>query len=287
MRTSIRNPIALALAAALAGCAGGGGHTDEINGRPAILCAALAYLPCLLGPPSTASSPTPSTFVPSVLTNWSDQQGETVTASGPQVALTYEVDLSTSGYPLRPTSEPVFSDSATVKTYTLYEFETGQTELHYGNPVDGRPGMSLMHEYGGTYTTVSTFWEASAEHPYYASTVGLMANQYELGWNYQSFGVWNRAISNLTIGANSYGVTAPSGSVPTTGAANFVGKLGAMYISPSGQGAMATADLGVSVDFSRRSLSFASSGTLAGSADNPPAGVQNQGRSAAEYPGRR
>jgi hypothetical protein len=90
-----------------------------------------------------------------------------------------------------------------------------------------------------------------------------VANPYVLGWNYQSFGVWNLQDSagSGSINAKSYGAVSPASTVPTSGQAAFKGKLAGFYISPSGTGSMATADLGVGVNFSNRSLTFASTGT--------------------------
>ena len=43
-------------------------------------------------------------------------------------------------------------------------------------------------------------------------TVGLVANPYTLGWDYQSFGVWNRVESGApdAIGAESFGAVTPA-----------------------------------------------------------------------------
>ncbi len=95
-----------------------------------------------------------------------------------------------------------------------------------------------------------------------SENLGLIANPYDLGWNYQSFGVWNQfGTGDGTVGATSFGTATPGSSVPTNGAATFSVKLAGLYISPAGQGSIATADLNVNVDFSTRSLSFYSAGT--------------------------
>jgi hypothetical protein len=83
-----------------------------------------------------------------------------------------------------------------------------------------------------------------------------------LGFQYQSFGVWNRHIGyNGEIMAWSYGQTTPASALPATGNAKFSGKLVGLYVSPAGTGAKAAADVAVDANFSARSLSFASSNT--------------------------
>ena len=45
-------------------------------------------------------------------------------------------------------------------------------------------------------------------------------------------------------------------AVPSSGTASFVGKLGAIHVSPSGDASMASADVRVQADFGNRSLGF-------------------------------
>ena len=95
-----------------------------------------------------------------------------------------------------------------------------------------------------------------------ASDLVLMAKPFAHGWDYQSFGVWNYTNPNYqTISPISFGSATPASAVPTIGAASFSGKLGGLYVSPAGEGSIATANVKVDADFSTRSLSLASSGT--------------------------
>ena len=93
--------------------------------------------------------------------------------------------------------------------------------------------------------------------------VALVANPYKFDWNYQSFGVWNHhtATFNPTITLLSFGAATPGWAVPTGGSATFAGKLAGLYVSPTGEGSIATADFSINANFSTRSLSLASSGT--------------------------
>lgn len=105
------------------------------------------------------------------------------------------------------------------------------------------------------------YWERR-EYPFanFAGEFALAANPYVLGWDYESFGVWDSSSSG-GIRATSFGAPTPGSAVPTSGAATFTGKLAGLYVSPSGQGSIAAADLAVHANFSSRSLAFSSTGT--------------------------
>jgi len=91
----------------------------------------------------------------------------------------------------------------------------------------------------------------------------LVANPHALDWTYQSFGVWNTTSrGGGAMHAASFGTATPASAVPASGSARFSGKLAGVYISSSGQGSSAAADLSVRADFSTRSLTFNSSGTI-------------------------
>jgi transferrin binding protein len=92
--------------------------------------------------------------------------------------------------------------------------------------------------------------------------VGVIANPYAQGWNYQSFGVWNNQSANIReITLSSFGTPTAASAVPSAGSAAFVGKLGGLYVSPGGEGSVATANVNVNANFSARSLTFISTGT--------------------------
>jgi hypothetical protein len=115
-----------------------------------------------------------------------------------------------------------------------------------------------------TYSkTPSTQGNVSSPFMPQAAAMELAANPYALGWNYQSFGVWDQhnASSASYVISRSYGAATPASSVPSAGNATFSGKLGGLYVSATGQGSIASADLSVNANFSARSLNFASAGT--------------------------
>ena len=113
--------------------------------------------------------------------------------------------------------------------------------------------------------------------------VALIANPYQAGWNYQTFGVWAEPVTSGTeaVRGISFGAATPSSwiQIPSSGDATFTGKLAGIYISSIGKGGFATADLGVHVDFGTRTLSLASTGTMAhdGSAWTPSPGLDVHG----------
>ena len=286
MRTSIRNPIALALAAALAGCAGGGGHTDEVNGYPAIVCIALAYLPCLLPhPKQTAASGTSSGSSsassalggagvpqPQPLTQWEGVTAPGATADA-QFIRPFQYYRAADGSfkadgadnPLPSTATINIADSGALVsvgitgTNRLLEFDgrtlPGSAGILFGksralNEASATPFDSLAHV---DLTDDATHW----------AYVGATADPYRQGWSYQSFGVWDSLSSgvNARMYASSFGTPTQASALPMTGAATFTGKLAGSYVSAANEGSLAAADVSVAVDFATRSLSVTSTGT--------------------------
>lgn len=95
-----------------------------------------------------------------------------------------------------------------------------------------------------------------------ASDVHVTANPLTFDWDYQSFGAWT-SISNPsgTAAAVTFGAPTPGASVPTVGSATFTGKLAGFYLSSTGTGQIAAADLNVHANFATRTLNLGSSGT--------------------------
>jgi hypothetical protein len=120
----------------------------------------------------------------------------------------------------------------------------------------GQPGIQVaVHSNTGPNTP---FASVSTHH------IGFVANPHVLGWDYQSFGIWDDSgfSGHGRSGGMAFGAATPGSAIPSTGAASFSGKLAGLYVSPAGIGSVATADLAVQANFSTRSLNFSSSGTI-------------------------
>jgi hypothetical protein len=258
MKTASRLTIAAAVAAAVQGCAGsgGGGDQDVIGDTlpELLLCAPLGICGARASavPQTSASVGTSEPPPPVPFTQWTDHLGQlsTVEATGPQSVTGYE--YATDGS-IRPAAGSTFEpDGSVALRYDLddyvQKFETRGATLHYGKPLEGHAGV-----------------EVAGDNDAYRPSIGLVANPYALGWNYQSFGAWNGpdvvGIYRRSIGAVSFGAASPVDAVPTVGAAKFTGKLGGLYVSPTGQGSLAAADVTVDANFAARSMSFSSTGT--------------------------
>jgi hypothetical protein len=281
----------------LAGCAGsgggggGGGVAVEVDGEMRVvrptdgsrpltaaelaLCIATAFLVCGYWDDEHATSARPTGQVqnnpatsqpsaPAAFTSWSDHAGQPwgpVQVNSLETSVPYEVDNGV----IRATAAAALTTDATNivrvdKAAYLEFFSTHQLPLSgYGKPglfvFPGHPDIEIMRTFG--FESETAFADESHK------SIGLVANPYALGWDYQAFGAWSSAQDPAArvMGATSMGAPTPALSVPAEGSAAFTGKLAGLYVSPAGAGSMAAATLAVTADFGARSLSFASSGT--------------------------
>jgi hypothetical protein len=216
------------------------------------------------GETATQDSPLPGATPdasPASFSSWQNHRnGAAVTATGPGAILstsrsgdgnTVSVTLEASLYPRR-TATLTYDSSGSLRRLYAYELEYARSD---SSVLSSEPGIEVAW---GTSSTGQTAFTSTP-----ADGVALVANPFELGWDYQSFGAWTDpegpAVEHLH--ANSFGAATPGSAVPSSGAATFAGKLAGMHVDPSGKGSMAVASLSVDVDFSRRTLSLASSGT--------------------------
>jgi hypothetical protein len=279
--------LALIGAALIAGCAGGGGSKDvtpmpmPIEGPPQIdwraECAdwGSAWYTCFLYMQKKQAW-IDLDWQADKFKSWSTQTGvQTVRAEGVSTRYTATsgtVDTASESYLGLPYVEVQYSTSAgepyelslrdyrlwseILETYPIVHIREGQGyEVRY--PYFGRPGFVAL---------TSTAATASAEkNPFVEGASGAMvlaASPNWLGWNYQSFGIWDVEINgNRYIDALTFGAPSLATAVPTAGNATFNGVLGGLYISPAGQGSLASANLRVDVDFGARTLDFASTAT--------------------------
>jgi hypothetical protein len=85
-----------------------------------------------------------------------------------------------------------------------------------------------------------------------------------LGWNYQTFGVWEQPISSTAIqaGAISAGTVTPASAVPTTGSATFTGLANAFFVNNLGNPFFVSAQMSATATWSAATtLAFNTTGT--------------------------
>ena len=290
MKTEMKVLCSLTAAALIAGCASGGGSGGGSSGGggpaidPALAplrpgyepspCGTLygypvpcvPYLPRFPGDPGPVAVPPP---LPA-FTNWTDLRRDTPTqVTGLATIVFYETRPDGS---ISSTSD---HDQGSEGNF-IVQYDAQGKPVHLDLGGGGGPGSRSSSVHGGhvSLAAIGQPWldlgrndtlQDSPQTPFTTLTarqIELVANPYLLGWNYQSFGVWNVTDPSwVGFGAATFGAATPASAVPTSGNASFTGKLGGLYVSPAGQGSIATADVRVDANFSARSLSFASSGT--------------------------
>jgi len=84
-----------------------------------------------------------------------------------------------------------------------------------------------------------------------------------LGWNYQTFGVWDRLSSSTSFDAGvfSVGAATPGAAVPTTGSGNFSGLANGFFVNSSGTAFFTTANMTANADFVNRTITFSTANT--------------------------
>jgi hypothetical protein len=90
--------------------------------------------------------------------------------------------------------------------------------------------------------------------------VAIAFDPEEIGWNYQTFGLWQTTDSATTGGGGvvSIGAATPGGAIPTAGAATFKGYAGGLYVDTTGTDHMVSGLVTVAADFGARRASFSS-----------------------------
>jgi hypothetical protein len=272
MNTKLRMP-ALLIAAALSGCASGGGSSSS-SGNPDVLLCALTIIYCFKlaadqhegeEAGGTSASGASSSFVASAppratFSTWAQ--------------LERDLDKTTYATGLTTQASHYWSDGAVASTSVSGQFFDSEEHVEHGarakfgyfwaslgTAVDdlaavGHRGIEVKRRDYPTQGAQSAFSALPSRG------TDAMANPHTLGWDYQAFGVWESGgIGGGSMLASSIGSPTPVNSVPTSGSASFTGKLAGLHLSPSGEGSVAAADLNVRVDFSARSLAFASTGT--------------------------
>jgi len=99
----------------------------------------------------------------------------------------------------------------------------------------------------------------SADETRYA----LAANPFAYDWDYQSFGVWatGGGTGSGTYGAISVGSATAGASIPTSGAATFLGASGGRYVNNSGQYFFTSSSMSAATNFAARTVNFSTTNT--------------------------
>jgi hypothetical protein len=208
--------------------------------------------------------------------SWSTQTGvQTVRANGASTLYTATsgvVDTASYSYLAYPYVDVEYSASAgepyelSLRDYRKYSDILGNYSIVNMREDQGYEVRYPFLERPGFVAMTSNSAEASAEKNVFvegaSGAMVLAVNPNTLGWNYQSFGVWDVEIKGKRyVDALTFGAPSLATAVPTAGNATFNGVLGGLYISPAGQGSLASANLRVDVDFSTRTVGFASTAT--------------------------
>ena len=188
-------------------------------------------------------------------TSWSAiQPGSTVVATGLSQETPYAYDESglviDAGQPssvsTTSTATMTFDSAGDLSGLTLV---TPTSKLDLGVFVDLGEGVILA---------------ANSADPALMTSLALIADPYFLGYEYQSFGIWETTLvgtNNAVGGVFSVGAPTAGSAIPTVGDASFVGNLAGSYIDPGGVLWFAFADVNVNANFGTRTLTFSSAST--------------------------
>ena len=98
------------------------------------------------------------------------------------------------------------------------------------------------------------------------SEIAIAVEPLPQGWNYQTFGVWQRSPTQGSpgrVGAISTGNFTAANNVPITGMATFTGVSSGIYVAPNGSdGGLVAADMRMDVNFSNRLAGFTTANTV-------------------------
>jgi hypothetical protein len=91
----------------------------------------------------------------------------------------------------------------------------------------------------------------------------LTIDPYFVGWNYQSFGVWQTGTTTSgTFGAMSFGAPTPVGGLPSIVNAVYTGLTAGVYVDATGQLFGTSATMSTTVNFVARTVNFSTTGTV-------------------------
>ena len=246
--------VALAL---LGGCAsgGGGGNDENVIGDTLpelLLCAPLAI--CGARTDTTTATQSAPRFI-----------AEGTDTSGLQYDTKPDGTIQP-GAGSGTAARQVLLQTGSNKELLFLETNWGLRLGGAGRDLPGHSGLAYVGAARGLDSAPSPFLDsgdpAVSQSGLAQPTVGVVANPFQLGWSYQSFGIWNTHSGDAgVLQSLNFGLSTHASAIPTNGAATFKGKLAGFYVSPTGTGSIAGANITVKADFENRSLQFGSSGT--------------------------
>jgi hypothetical protein len=223
--------------------------------RTALLTVSLILSACGGGGGGTAPSPAPTPLATTAFTKWSEvQPGVTYKADG----LGQEV-TGISGAGVFTTINPPSSVSGGYSAILTFDSALELTRLALTTPA---PTLVVLDK-ADAGTTFSDLTLTPGTPPQFvgarnSTSVAVMANPIDLGWEYQSFGVWETGLgtSSRTFGAMSVGAPTIGTAIPGSGTASFTGYATGSYVNVAGTGATVLADVTVGADFATQTLTF-------------------------------
>jgi len=233
--------------------------------RIALLSVSLALTACGGGGGGGGTVPPGTSIVPTAFTKWSDvQPGVTYKADG----LGQEVTGTASGGQFVAITPSGVEDG--YSAYLTFDSALELTRLELTTPA---PTLVALDKTAADTTfadvtltpgpgTVPQF--VTARNPSELPTsVAIMAKPINLGWDYQTFGIWETgrdSPDSRKFGAMSVGNTAGT-AIPVSGPATFTGYTAGSYVNAAGTGTTVFSALTVGADFGTRSLTFNTSNT--------------------------
>jgi len=231
--------------------------------RIALLSVSLVLSACGGGGGGGGTIPPGTPIVPTAFTKWSDvQPGVEYKADG----LGQEVTGTASGGQF-----VAIAPSGVADGYSAYLTFDSALELSLLKLTTPAPTLVALDKTAAdttfadvTLTPGTSAQFVSARNPSELPTsVAIMAKPINLGWNYQTFGIWETGRDSPTsrkFGAMSVGNTAGT-AIPGSGTATFTGYTAGSYVNAAGTGTTAFSALTVGADFGTRSLTFNTSNT--------------------------
>jgi hypothetical protein len=200
------------------------------------------------------------------------QAGQTATIPGMSTVLTGTV----SGATVTPTTAPA-SDAAGSRAAMTYDSTRALTAITVTTPAGA---ITFNQGVGDTFNCsggVCGLTNVAGT----ASMIVIDPISQPAGFNYQTFGVWDRvtAATSFDAGVFSVGNPTPGSAIPTTGTGNFTGFANGFFVDGTTHNAFfTTANMTATANFAAQTIVFSTINTLTLSPNNPSAlGVANAG----------